>query len=195
MIQTLHLGAWTTKENPTEIEKEAREVFQKATQSFCGCGFELLLQLGTQIVAGVNYAFICRTTSVTQKPQIGYSLVICHENTNKQCSILKIQEIVKESGEFTAGGIHCVEASKALITQLNSIEANEILQVFNAAFKNLQGALYTPELLIATQVTRGINYHLIAKVELSNQERTKGFRYVVVNHFMNESKIVKIEHL
>lgn len=194
MIGSTHLGSWKVNESPLEIGQEAKEVFEKAIKLFVGSSFELCAHLGMQVVAGANYAFVCRRKSVALNPQVAYSLVICYANPEQQCSIVEIKDIIKE-GEFSSGGIHCTEASQAPIRKLNSIEADHIIRAFHQAFGNLQGVVYTPELYIAQQVTRGINYHIIAKAKMMDKEQTTDFRYIVLNCFMNESKIVSIEHL
>ncbi|TLD85481.1 hypothetical protein [Helicobacter sp. MIT 05-5294] len=194
MIQNSHLGSWKVNESPLEIGQEAKEVFEKAIKFYVGSSFELCAHLGTQIVAGTNYAFVCRRKSVTLNPQVAYSLVICYANLEQQCSITEVKDIVKES-EFPIGGLHCVEANQAPIAKLNSIEADHIIRAFHQAFGNLKGVVYTPELYIAQQVAKGINYHIIAKAKMMDKEQTTDYRHVVFNFFMNESKIVSIEHL
>ncbi|TLD85492.1 hypothetical protein [Helicobacter sp. MIT 05-5294] len=152
------------------------------------------MQLGTQVVSGVNYAFICRSKSVALNPLTAYCLVICYADTENQCSITKIKEIVKDS-ECPIGGLHCTKISEAFIAKIDSIEADYIVKAFNQAFQNIKGVTYFPELLIAKQVATGLNCHFIAKAKIADEEGTTNFKHVVINIFMNESKILKIEHL
>ncbi|KAB0573850.1 hypothetical protein F7P74_09125 [Helicobacter pullorum NCTC 12824] len=159
-----------------------------------GSDFELMPFLGIQIVSGQNYAFICRRKSVTLHPISTYSLVICYKDLGGNCEITKIKDVVKDS-KCPLGGIVCTKDSEAFITQLDSIEANHILQAFNKALCNVIGVKYSPILYIAYSISRGINYHIIARSTISDKDQTIGCKHIVINYFMETASIVSIEEL
>ncbi|WP_297193120.1 hypothetical protein [uncultured Campylobacter sp.] len=193
MLSTMHIGAWVYNEDPTNIDEHAKSVFSKATKSFLGSDLELMLCLGSQLVSGKNYAFICRRKTVALNPKSAYSLVICYENLQGECSISKMKDVVKENK--LKGGIFCTKSSEAFISKLDCIEANRIVHSFNKAFSNLVGVKYTPELYVAHSISTGINYHIIAKAKLSDKEQSIGYKYTIINSFMNEDSIVSVEDL
>lgn len=60
-------GGWTVHENVTE---EDRKVLETALKGFVGSTFEPLV-VATQVVNGINYIFIAKSTTVTLQPKIG----------------------------------------------------------------------------------------------------------------------------
>ncbi|RDU64074.1 hypothetical protein CQA53_08015 [Helicobacter didelphidarum] len=200
MLNTVKLGGWTSNEKPFEISKEAKQAFDGATNNVFGVRYELMLHLGTQIVAGRNYAFICRSESTTLNPKASYVLMIVYASLGEcekvKYQIAKIKKLVKQKPKaHICGGIVVTKADQALIKQLDCIEANHILSSFENAFKNMKGVSYSPELYVAHQVTQGINYHIIAKATLAGTNEVLGFRYVVFNSFMDENTIISIKHI
>ncbi|EPG0647719.1 hypothetical protein ACSWZP_001003 [Campylobacter coli] len=158
-----------------------------------GSDFELMLFLGIQIVSGQNYAFICRRESVTSHPISAYSLVICYKDLGGNCEITKIKDVAKDS-KCPLDGIGCAKDSEAFITQLDSIEANHILQTFSKALCNAIGVKYSPILYIAYSISKGINYHIIAQT-ISDKVQTIGYQHIVINYFMETASIVSIGEL
>ena len=57
------VGSWAAAEN-TEITPDELAVFDKAIEGLMGVKYEPVLLLGTQVVAGTNYAFLCKGTVV-----------------------------------------------------------------------------------------------------------------------------------
>lgn len=53
-------GGWQTPEN-TEITKELSEIFSIASQGFTGARLVPEKLIGTQVVAGINYKFLCKS--------------------------------------------------------------------------------------------------------------------------------------
>ncbi|EAL6807450.1 hypothetical protein DST59_07755 [Campylobacter coli] len=159
-----------------------------------GSDFELMPFLGIQIVSGQNYAFICRRKSVTLNPISAYSLVICYKDLGGNCEITKIKDVAKDS-KCPLDGIGCAKDSEAFITQLDSIEANHILQTFSKALCNAIGVKYSPILYIAYSISKGINYHIIVRSTISDKDQTIGYQHIAINCFMETASIVGIEEL
>ncbi|WP_106829664.1 hypothetical protein [Parabacteroides pacaensis] len=65
------VGGWS---HPQPLTPEDEEVFKKATDGWAGAGFKPLL-VATQVVAGLNYRFLCQITTVTQDPQTYLGMV------------------------------------------------------------------------------------------------------------------------
>ena len=82
------LGCWSAyTDNPTEIPAEALE----------DCVYKPIALLGTQIVAGTNYCFLCETTVVVPDAQPSYALVYVFDGLEGEHELLRVQEI-----EFSA---------------------------------------------------------------------------------------------
>lgn len=89
------VGAWESwTGNPLEIPDEVKAAFEKATEGLVGCTYEPIAILGTQVVSGMNYCLLCKTTVVTPDAPVSYTLVYIYEALDGTAEILHIQEIV-----------------------------------------------------------------------------------------------------
>ena len=92
------LGGWSAyTDNPTEIPTEALDALNAALEELVGCVYKPIALLGTQIVAGTNYCFLCETTVVAPDAQPSYALVYVFDGLSGEHEILRVQEI-----EFSA---------------------------------------------------------------------------------------------
>ena len=92
------LGGWSAyTDNPTEIPTEALDALNAALDGLVGCVYKPIALLGTQIVAGTNYCFLCETTVVVPDAQPGYALVYVFDGLEGEHELLRVQEI-----EFSA---------------------------------------------------------------------------------------------
>lgn len=85
-------GGWSVPEDTagTSISKEAQEAFNKASGTLTGSEMEPLALLGTQVVAGTNYAFICKTTLTTQEPVTAIQIVTVYADLQGNAEITNI---------------------------------------------------------------------------------------------------------
>ena len=83
------LGAWTLSEN-TALTDGARDAFDRALDGLVGVNYTPLALLGTQLVAGTNYCFLCEATVVYPGAQPYYALVYVYEDLQGGAEILNI---------------------------------------------------------------------------------------------------------
>lgn len=63
------MGGWQdNQELPNLLSEKENEVFNKAISGLVGVGYEPVATLATQVVAGTNYAFLAKGTTVTATP-------------------------------------------------------------------------------------------------------------------------------
>ncbi|MBQ8092343.1 MAG: hypothetical protein IJ242_02030 [Clostridia bacterium] len=86
------MGGWSLSENPAMTEKDM-ERFDKAMEGLVGVGYTPMLCLGTQIVSGTNYCYLCRAQVVYPDAEPYYALVYIYEDLSGQASILDIQTL------------------------------------------------------------------------------------------------------
>lgn len=92
------LGGWSAyTDNPTEIPTEALDALNAALDGLESCVYKPIALLGTQIVAGTNYCFLCETTVVVPDAQPDYALVYVFDGLEGEHELLRVQEI-----EFSA---------------------------------------------------------------------------------------------
>lgn len=88
-------GGWQIPEEITtaEMPEEARSAFYKALKGFTGNDLTPMVLLGTQVVAGTNYAFLCRSKTVTADPAESIQLVIVYEDLEGNAAITTIHNV------------------------------------------------------------------------------------------------------
>ena len=87
-------GGWTPSADPT-VTEELRELFEKGTETLTGASYIPVAYLGSQVVAGTNYAFLCQ--AVTAYPgaletEPSYAMVYLYKDLNGGVSVLSIAE-------------------------------------------------------------------------------------------------------
>lgn len=73
------VGGWAAAE-VTEITPDELAVFDKVFEGWTGVGYTPVMLLGTQVVAGTNYAFLCKGTTVTETPVTSWYIVYIYED-------------------------------------------------------------------------------------------------------------------
>jgi len=144
-------GGWTPAEDGT-ITEELQEIFNKATEGLVGTEYKPVELLETQVVAGMNYKFLCEASNVVLDADTRYVFVTVYQDPQGNCSILEVEE--KEEGEEgnMLGGWQ--KAEDGTITE-------ELQEIFDKAVEGLTGVGYTPVELLETQLVSGMNYRFL----------------------------------
>lgn len=84
-------GGWTAciPEGNT-IQKEFQGAFKRAAEGYTGVNLTGIACLGTQVVAGTNYVYLCASQSVTAEPVNNIAIVVVFENLKGQARIESI---------------------------------------------------------------------------------------------------------
>ncbi|OEJ16238.1 hypothetical protein BFL38_12185 [Brachyspira hampsonii] len=195
------------------VSAEIQHIFDEAT-NMQGVRRELMLYLGRQLVHGYNYAYISRSEIVVPYSVPYYELIIVnvtYDNGNIKISDLKATTIIKNAEKGMFGGITCSKADEAIIRIIDSVYANELINLFNSAVSNTKNIKegteeemklvkkvkeydYDVELYLGDKLVTGIDYYYIAQVQ--NVETTvKGIQLVTVNNPSSGSKVVEIKDI
>ena len=85
-------GGWEPAEDRSSvvIPQEAKDVFDKAAGNLDGNELEPMALLGTQVVAGTNYAFLCFSTLQTEETINGIQVVTVYEDLHGNVEITNI---------------------------------------------------------------------------------------------------------
>ena len=88
-------GGWEIAEDRSSvvIPQEAKDVFDKAAESLDGNELEPMVLLGTQVVAGTNYAFLCYSTLQTEETINGVQVVKVYEDLDGNAEITNISAV------------------------------------------------------------------------------------------------------
>ena len=95
------MGGWKDNtELPNMLDDKANAVFEKATEGLVGVGYTPVALLGTQVVAGTNYAFLALGTTVTADPMTHLYVISVYEDLSGNTTINNICGI--NLGNYTA---------------------------------------------------------------------------------------------
>ncbi len=98
------VGGWTLTEDGA-LTEEAQSAFDKAMEGLVGVNYTPLALLGTQIVSGTNYCFLCEATVVYPGAQPYYSVVTVYQDLQGAAEVRNIAALdlgrIAESGEIT----------------------------------------------------------------------------------------------
>ena len=86
------VGSWAAAE-VTEITPDELAVFDKAVEGLMGVKYEPVLLLGTQVVAGTNYAFLCKGTVVYPDALPYWYILYVYQDVQGEVKVLDIENL------------------------------------------------------------------------------------------------------
>ena len=159
-------GGWHVYDGTTPAcTNEEKAVFSKATEGQSGVGYELVRTLGTQVVAGKNYAFLARGTTTTAEPVTSWYVVVAYQDLSGNVSLSSIQPIDlanpkttdKTASANTVGGWELCPPSNAVL------EPKEVADAFGKASEGYAGVALSPIATLGSQVVSGANYLVLCE--------------------------------
>ncbi len=89
--QGMITGGWTPAEDPA-VTEELQAVFEKGTEGLLGVGYTPVAFLGSQVVAGTNYAFLCQARVVYPDAKPTFVVVFLYKDLSGNVSVLSIAD-------------------------------------------------------------------------------------------------------
>lgn len=191
------------------VSVEIQHIFYEAT-NIEGVKRELMLYLGKQVVHSMNYAYISRSVPAILDPLPYYELIIVnvtYDNGNRKINDLQATTIIKNADKGMFGGITCSKAEEAIIRIIDSIYANELIQIFNNAIKNTKDMKeetelvkkvkkydYDVELYLGYKPVTFGDYYYIAQVQ-DKENKVKSIQLVTVNNDKEGAKVIEIKDI
>lgn len=86
------VGSWAAAE-VTEITPDELAVFDKAVEGLMGVKYEPVLLLGTQVVAGTNYAFLCKGTVVYPDALPYWYILYVYQDVQGNVKVLDVENL------------------------------------------------------------------------------------------------------
>ena len=114
-------GGYTDTASPVLTDRD-KALFQKAAESLTGVEYTPVAYLGTQVVAGTNHLFLCKTAPITPGAVPAYALVTVYEDLNGNVSVAEVTAEAREALEKACKGLDGAkyEAKALLSTQVVS---------------------------------------------------------------------------
>ncbi len=158
------VGSWQVNEEPivSRLSEEEQKVFDTAVAA-TGMGYEPAAVLATQVVAGTNYAFLCREKEGDRE----WIIVTVFNGLNGNVQVLNAHVLAlyhlltadKPLPDGLAGGWMLHESDNGEL-----LPDEEAQKAFHQAVEAADEML-SPIALLGTQVVSGINYKVLARGE------------------------------
>lgn len=167
------LGGWELllTDKQVTIPEEVTKVFDAATKDYVGMDFEPVALLGTQIVAGTNYMFLCKGKPVVPNPETSYKIVVVYENLEGKSSIIHANDFdfVKYVNKNSINKYEELSGGWAVSMPEQGVKLEDKVQTaFDNASKKIQDAKYLPIGVLGKQLVSGTNYALLAYGSINN---------------------------
>lgn len=94
-------GGWELSDVKADIPEEAYTAFSAAMEGFTGVSYEPVALLGTQVVAGINYSFLCKAQIVVPDAEPYYAIVCVYAGVDGTNEILGIAPLDLSCAEPT----------------------------------------------------------------------------------------------
>lgn len=148
-------GGWETNDGELSLDKneDAKAAFEKATEGLEGYTYEPIAYLGSQVVAGTNYAILCKGEVVSPDAEPAYEIVYIYENLEGNAEVTGNKTLIGGQDDKAMDGAYEANDGDAAIDQNADVKA-----VFDKAFDGLVGASYEPIAYLGSQVVEGTNY-------------------------------------
>lgn len=187
-------GGWTYASEFTDVQmpEDATEAFTAATKDIEGAIYKPVVYLGSQVVAGLNYVYICEITTVTENPVSTLNIIKIYRDLEGNATVtgtkaLNISEYNGDPGVETpvlAGGWSFDEASGGKLP-------DDVKEAYSAAKEELEGSEYEPLACLGSQVVAGTNYAVLCK-DVTEEGSTSLAVIIVYNGIGGENQIVSI---
>ena len=165
-------GGWTISEAcGAELPEEAKTAFDKALEGYAGMGFEPITLLGTQVVAGINYAILAKGTTVTATPETSLKVVIVYAGVDGTNEIRNVADFnIDEYTEDKDIDVKQLAGGWTVADTEGFALPDDVQKAFDKAFEGFAGAGYTPLAFVGSQVVAGANYLVLCRETLVTAE-------------------------
>ena len=168
------VGSWKVNVSTDYPQKVATAV-AKLTDEFFGAEYKPIAYLGSQVVNGINHAVLAEQTILNGKDTKNAVVIVFNEKPNTMdVSLVSINTVV--SG---GNGLGAVE-----IDMTDDIP-QDVKIAFEKAFAGYVGLNIEPFVYVGQQVTKGIDYILMAETVPVTLNPTKGIAVVTVHSMDN----------
>ena len=176
----MKLGGWNIKVTVGALPQKVATAYGRILGSVVGASYIPIAYLGSQVVNGENHAILSEQTMISSNPTKNIVLVILNQR-GEDFSVVNIERVLEGGMDFGGKQINVQtqfpsEAKNALDKALGGFVANNI----------------KPFALLATQVTKGIDYIFIADVTPVTPDPTVKVALVSVNSLDNTIKFVDL---
>lgn len=173
-------GGWQVNKGSFSLNKNkaAKAAFDKAIDGLTGYSYEPIAYLGSQVVAGMNYSYLCKGSVVVPNAKTEYFILNVYQDLNGKAEITGTTNLLKVG------------------TKKNSWKFNQTSTSLNknakakAAFNKVNKKKFQPIAYIGKQIKNGTNYAIFCR-----NAKTKSYNLVVVNQKGKKAKVAQVKNV
>lgn len=163
------IGNWDINVVVGKLPQKVATAFANLGETIIGATYTPIAYIGSQIVNGTNHAVLAEQTIITGRDTKNIVLIIFNEKP-EGVSLVNIERVVE-------GGLELGGTKIDVETEI----PEDAQSAFNEAIGNFVGSTVEPFALVATQVTKGMNYIFVATVKPLALEAKATVALVTVN--------------
>ena len=170
------LGGWTIEPSQAAaLPEDIAAVFSTAAGQWNGINLSCVALLGTQVVAGTNYAFLCESIV---DDACTYLVAIAYQDLEGNVTLTSVSDLTMptssgEGGNDLAGGWTVSDTSYATMDEDSMVPIAKALEGWT-------GVAYTPIALLGAQLVAGSNYCYLASGVTVTADPVTSLYYVTV---------------
>lgn len=163
------VGGWTiyNEEPQAQTTQEGMEAMEKALAGLTGVGYKPFIELGTQVVSGINYMYLTKMTTVTPDAPVDLGVVVVYKDLQGNASLKNttkldlaaMTEVKDENFPETKDLVGGFTLNEGLVEGTLPEDAKK---AFDTCVDGLLGVNYTPIALLGTKVVSGTEYAILA---------------------------------
>ena len=195
-------GGWTLKSDysTTNISEEEQTMFEDAMNTYTGMLFEPIALIGTQIVSGTNYMFLCKGITVTSEPKSSLKVVIVYKDLEGTAKITKVSDFdvtnyVNQEND-NSSNVNLSGGWTTNVANYKNVLSDSDKTMFDNATIELTGVGYEPISVVATQVVAGTNYAVLAYgTTVTSDPITSVYMLTIYKDLSDNSSVTSINQI
>lgn len=179
--------AINTEIGEADLPENVKTAYDSALEGLTGVGYTPVAYLGSQVVAGSNYAILCKATPVVPNAKSTFKIVVVYDAISGDPSILRINDfkLIDYVGYQDDQPIDSADVHRAGGWSVNEEFGEAILSdsakaACDDVFAGLMGVHYEPIACLATQIVAGTNYAILCKTTIPAADNAVELRIVTI---------------
>ena len=169
-------GGWEMVDvSRTDLTDEEAEIFEKVKDAYLDDSYVPVRVLATQLVSGMNYAYLVGEKTADGQP-LEYQIVKIYKDLQDNVELQSISAIeitdvktADANDEPVVGGWEIQDTGRP-----GTLGSSEAQESFDKSTADLDGVIYNPIQLLATQLVAGTNYKALALGKVVGNENHPG---------------------
>ena len=163
------------------LPDKAQEVFDSATSNYTKMKLTPISLLGTQVVSGTNYMYLCKGEKDSSTKWVIVTIYIDTSNNTEITNVkyFNLNDYVNINSELkttqTLGGWSVYKNTEAKLDE-------EVQDIFTKAVKDNEKISYKPIALLGEQIGAGVNYAILALGENKEEEKIYSINLLTINN-------------